>query len=49
MNALFTHENTSIAVTCEDGSCTMWVWDRQKCVEDLVLPKGDTLLVCTCR
>lgn len=30
--------NKVIAVTCEDGTCSLWIWSEQMCVENLVLP-----------
>ena len=29
-----------IAVTCEDGSCSLWFWSQSKCVGNLELPPG---------
>lgn len=31
-------KNAVIAVTCEDGSCSMWLWSEPLCVENLQLP-----------
>jgi len=37
------HLNVSpqvIAVTCEDGSCSLWLWSQPTCVGNLELPSG---------
>eukprot|EP00884_Botryococcus_braunii_P014330 jgi/Botrbrau1/22899/Bobra.0065s0052.2 len=32
------HSNQVLAVTCEDGSCSLWEWERGVCITRLELP-----------
>lgn len=34
------HKDKVLAATCEDGSCTLWAWERQLQIAVLDLPQG---------
>ena len=34
------HKDKVLAATCEDGSCTLWAWEKQLQIASLDLPQG---------
>lgn len=38
------HKDKVLAATCEDGSCSLWAWERQLQIATLDLPPGESRL-----